>query len=153
MKLYLTINSQPLNGYTTIDPFGGIGKIALDHKNLDSVCETNECTEIYGPNILDYIHISSFNAVIDHYISKLRHGGRLILGGTDIRDISKKIIKDDITLADVNFLLYGPAPFNWLAKCGAHTMHDVTTILKEKNLEIISQKCDELKFIIEAKRA
>lgn len=153
MKLHIDINTNPLNGYTTIDPIGGdTTKICLDYRNLDSVVQTNECTEIYAPSILNYIHNAELDSIIKHYVSKLRHGGKLIIGGSDIRDIAKKIIKEEISLEDANKLLYGIAPFVWITKRGAYTMYDISSMLKTMGLKIITQKCDETKFIIEAQR-
>lgn len=152
MKIYLTINGLPLNTYTTVDPFGGQGKTAVDHRNLDTVCSTNECTELYAPDILNHIHISELEIVIKHYISKLRHGGKLIIGGTDIRDIAKKIIKDDISLQDANVALYGSGPLNWLNKTGGYAMHNIVDLLKANGLKVNKMKSNDLKFIIEAQR-
>lgn len=152
MKLFVTINKEPINTYITVDPFGGSNKIAIDHRNLDQACSTNECMEIYAPEILDHVHFTELDNFIKHYISKLRHGGRLIIGGTDIRDIAKKIIKDELSINDVNNLFFGMSPMNWLSKTGSYTMHDIVNLLKQNGLKIVKQKCDDIKYIIEAKR-
>jgi hypothetical protein len=152
MKIYIGINTKAINGYKTVDPAGGIDKIALDHRCLDGVAETNECTEILAPTILNHIHASELERTLDHYISKLRHGGKLIIGGTDIRDIAKKIIKDELTYGQANILLYGMAPFNWVNQCGSYCMYDIVELLRTRGLKVVSQKCDDINFIVEAHR-
>jgi hypothetical protein len=152
MKLYININTPPLSGYTTVDPAGGIAKKTIDHRNLDPVCETNECTEIYAPYILNHIHFTDLDRVLTHYITKLRHGGVLRIGGTDVRDVAKKIIKDELTIQQANDLMYGANSFNWVNHCGAYAMHDIVDFLRSKNLKVTAQKSDDINFIVEAVR-
>lgn len=151
MKLNIDIRGFILSGYTTVSPAGGLGK-PIDHRNLDAVCEANECEEIYAPHVLNHIHVGELDQVITHYISKLRHGGKLIIGGADIRDLAKKIIKDEITVEESNRLLYGPTHFNWVNHCSMYAMHDIVALLRSKGLKVVSQKCDDFWFSVEAQR-
>jgi len=151
MKLYITINGDPLNTYTTLDPCGGIGKIVQDFHNLDNVCQPNELTELLAPEILDFIHPSVFENTVKHYVSKLRHGGRIILGGTDLHDIAKKIMKSELTIQEANVYLYG-GQLNWTTKCAAYSMYEIIDFLRGLGLKIIQQKCDDVKFVVTAER-
>ena len=83
MKLQITIHDQPMSGYQYINPMYG-----QDIYNLDNIVSDNECTEIFADKIIDFISISNMFNMVSHWIKKLRHGGILVIGGTDCYELS-----------------------------------------------------------------
>jgi hypothetical protein len=96
MKIFLGKN-PPDDSYNTVG----------FRKNIDNVADSGECTEILGPNILDYIPKAEHADVIEHLISKLRHGGKIIIGGMDIISLAVNTFNKTISTSDANLLIYG----------------------------------------------
>lgn len=152
MKIYLGINITPIAGYTNCDACGGPDKVMVSPSNLDTVCEKAQCTELLAPNVLDYIHGSALISTIKNWTSKLRHGGKLIVGGTDVVTLSKKIWTGHTSTIDANKLLYGTGENVWAIKQGCYSCYDISHILREEGLNIIKQKISGIRYIVEAER-
>lgn len=152
MKVFIGIGNSHMNGYLNIDPLGGEGKQSLDFRNLDPVCDTAECTEICAPDILDYIHISEVIDVLRNWVSKLRHGGTLIVGGFDAYEVCCGVVSGQLDTIEFNNIIYGVRPLHPIVKCGMFTRHDIESILRELGLQIIHKRVESRKFTVEAKR-
>lgn len=151
-KLYLGLNVSPLSGYTTVDPVGGDGKIALDFRNLDQVAHPSECDEILADKILDYIHGSELYGVVEHWVSKLAHGGKIILGGRDVVSVAKLIVTGALNNADSNKMLYGLERSAWGVSYGMYECSEIVGILSELGLVIDKKRINGVEFIVEAHR-
>lgn len=148
MKLNITIAPYIFGDYINISPLKGD-----DPFNLD--VDTAECKEIIAEEIIDYIPIDKLLEVITHYASKLRLGGKIILGGTDIIELSKDVLRQNKTMVEVNHEIYGEQTENmgeWGLKRGCLALNDVVTVLSHLNLKITKQRLDGSKFIVEAVR-
>lgn len=152
MKIFISVGSAHMNGYLNIDPIGGDNKTSMDFRNLDPVCDTAECTEICAPDILDYIHISEIMNVLTNWISKLRHGGTIIVGGTDFYEAASGLVSGQLDTVEFNKIVYGVHPLHPIIKSGMFTRHDIESILREHGLKIIHKRVESRKFIVEAKR-
>lgn len=147
MRLYLGINiEEERNGFTKIDPV--LGKNPL---TLDEYCDKNECEEIYGPYILNYIGPDKLLDVTAHYISKLRHGGKILLGGTDLYNVAVKIVNGDVSFMDSNRLLYNTLPV-WNLKQGCYSAMIISDIFENAGLKITKKYIDGDNFIVEGCR-
>jgi len=155
MKIYLTINNQPLNGYVTVDPTcsqPSADCIISDIKQIDHICSDSECEEILAPEVVDYIGAKELVSTITHWKSKLRHGGKLILGGTDIMEVARQVMMGRISVPDANTVLYGTQETLWSIKSGCYSMNDVVGLVKEMGLRITNKRVDGTNFIVEAIR-
>lgn len=152
MKIFIAIGNTHMSGYLNIDPLGGENKTSTDFRNLDAVCDTAECTEICAPEILDYIHISEVMDVIKNWVSKLRHGGTIIIGGFDGYEIASGLVSGQLNTIEFNNIMYGTRPIHPIVKCGMFTRHDIESILRELGLKIIHKRVESRKFIVEAQR-
>ena len=84
MKLHLSVNQSPLNGYLNLDT----KPIKPDKQptftgtftDLYDMIEQSECTEILADNILDYIISKDVYSTLEYWVKLLRHGGTLIIG-------------------------------------------------------------------------
>jgi len=110
-------------------------------------CEDAECTEIIAEEIIDYIPIDKTLDIIQLFVSKLRLGGKIVLGGTDIIELSKDILRQNKTMVEVNHELFGDGK-----KQGCLALNDVATILSHLGLKVTKQRLDGAKFIVEAIR-
>lgn len=152
MKIYITTTQPGLNGYITINPTGLENTVVANIHNLDQQCDDAECTEILADDILDYIHGSQLVNTLKNWVSKLRHGGRLIVGGTDLIETAKNIVTGDLSLVDANRTLYGDSSMMFRNKVAQYTIKEVKDMLKECGLTIIKKRTQGIKFIVEAER-
>lgn len=157
MKLKLSVGDIPFSGYLNIDPIPQAtpanGDLLVGDPRILNMVETSECTEILAPDILDYIHISQLIPFIQLLVSKLRHGGRLIIGGTDLHTLSRCYMIGEIKTEDLVNKLYGDQFGAWKNKCGAYPMHEIVAILKELGLQIVRKNLTNDKMFVEGVRA
>lgn len=141
MKITLGLNIS-YNGYEnlgfvkTLDPFAG----------------NSECTEILAPDILNYIESDKVEEFIIHLTSKLRHGGKIILGGNDIISLAQFILSQphNMNILSLNKLVYGDSLERPIA-CQLH-VNFVSDVLQKCGLKIDKMSLDGYKFIVEATR-
>lgn len=143
MKINISIEPEDIN-MVNVCPM-------LGHNPFVLPCDDNECTLIIADTICDYIPRNQLTTVIQHYISKLRHNGGIVLGGTDILSIAHKVTTDlDIDIA--NKVLYGTMNHIWDSKKGCSSLMEIKNILQQCGLRIIKQRIDDCKFIVEGQR-
>ena len=150
MKLYIGLDTPVISGHTTIDPMGGEGKVAIDFRNLDSIVDEGEC-DVINAKVLDYIHGSEIYGVIQHWASKLAHGGTIILGGRDILEVSKMVVAG-LSNSDSNKLVYGLNNSSWGIMKGMYEANEIAGILIELGLKITKKRIDGVAFIVEGCR-
>lgn len=152
MKLYITVGTEPMSGYTTIDPSGGEGKTSCDFRSLDNICGQAECKEICAPEMMDYVHCGEVMNVLKNWVSKLRHGGRIVVGGTDLYEVSKGIVAGQVDTVNSNKTIYGSANLYPFVKIGMYTRHDIESILLELGLKIDKKRVNNRCYVVEAVR-
>lgn len=152
MKLFIGVDVAPLNGYTTVDPVGSENTISVDFRSLDSVCEPAECTEIRAPNILNFIHGSELYSVLANWVSKLRHGGKLIVGGSELLECCKSVMLGQINVAEANKLFYNEKRTPWHVNFGMYECNEIVGLLTDFGLRIEKKRINGNTFVIEAYR-
>ena len=153
MKLKLGINEVPFSGYINIDPApketpSECEVVVGDPRISIGVAENNECIEILAPNMLNYLHRTELVNFVSSWTGKLRHGGKIILGGVDGYEIAKKYSRKEINTEEYNTLLYGPAKCAWGYYLGAVSLNDITELLESLGLKIIKREIVGLQFIV-----
>lgn len=116
----------------------------LDSLNLD--VDAASCRVIFAPHVLNYVPFDKFNDVIHHYVSKLRHGGVITLGGTDLTELNKAYLIRVIDLGYFNKLIYGSSV------AGIYTLDIIADKLSELGLIISKKRLDGVEMLVEAKR-
>ena len=87
MKLHLALSGVPRAGYANVNPFAD-----WDHKVADlACCEDAEATEILAPDYLDFVPRDATGDTLDLFRRKLRMGGRLVVGGLDLREVGRRL--------------------------------------------------------------
>lgn len=135
------------------DEAGYINVNTMSHSiyNLDGVCEDAECTEIVA-EVLDYVHAYKLLEVLKHWVSKLRHGGKIILGGTDILEVARLVVNGTMPISEANKAFYGEADLGCYIKSGVFNCGEMCTLLKELGLVVDKKRVNGTKFVVEAHR-
>lgn len=79
-----------------------------DMTNLDWLCAAGQADEIVTNNSLPCIPYTMVDAVLEHWVSRLRAGGMLKIMVPDLRWVAKSFAEDVIDLSRMAPLLYGP---------------------------------------------
>lgn len=160
MKIRLSINEVPYSGYTNVDPCpiiedgkeGQFEVYAGDFKDLDLIAETASCVEILAENVVDYVNVDRVIDVINHWVSKLRHGGRIIIKGVNLESLVKKFLNGELTTLDFNKILFGESNHPWQHKSGCINLEDVDETLRKAGLRVVHKKLDDVEYVIIGQR-
>ena len=97
MRVYLSPQSPPDKSYMHIS------NVAM----LDSQVETNEASEIIVDKFLSQFSYDDIKSVVGKIISKMRLNSSVIFIEPDMNLLSQKYVRDDISLVDINNLMFG----------------------------------------------
>lgn len=147
MKIQITTNNQPMSGYLYVSPSQG-----QDLSNLDNVLADNECNEIFAEDMIDYLPLNKMMPVVTHWVKKLRHNGKIILGGTDVYELSKRVVRGEINTIQANELLFGNQDSTWSVKRGQINMKDLVDLLQELGLKVTKKVLVDMTMVVEAVR-
>ena len=145
MKLFLSVDKPPINGYTSID----LATQTIDFNNMDTVCEASECFQMILDEVLNFIDLQKIPGVLQKLISRIRKGGKLILTGFDINEITKSYINGILSIADFNLLLFSTGQ---IKKISTFSHNDIQNIIVSNGLKINSVDIIGGKFTIIAQR-
>lgn len=147
MRLNVCVAKEDIvdDNYTNLSYFQQENCIQGNYECLDGICEDNECKEIVAPSLLDYVHISNLGNVVNNYVSKLRRGGVLKIGGTNLSHLL------DIDSSDV--LEFNKAAYTGsVLKQGIYSPSFIGTLLGEKGLKVNRARVIGNQFLVEAER-
>jgi len=147
MKLQITVNDIPMSGYTYINPQYG-----QDISNLDNVASDNECIEIFADKIIDHIPIMNMFNIISAWCKKLRHGGKIILGGTDSYELARNYLLGNVDTITYNKAIYGTQDAAWNIKRSCISLKDLVDLLQQLGLKIKKKRLDGVQMVVEAQR-
>lgn len=152
MKLQLSVNKAPLNGYLNLDPkpVNPEEQPAFTGNLLDltAIVETSECTEILADDILDFITAENTFPTLEYWSKLLRHGGSLIVGGTDLYEVSKAVTNQTLNIREANEILHGTG----IDHINQMTIIDLCEILKSLGMKIVSKRINGFKMVVIAQR-
>lgn len=159
MKVRISVGQKPISSYLNIDPSPNIEKDKIgqfdcylcDIRNISELVEEAGCEELLVET-LDYIRSGEIIEVIQHWISRLRHKGKIIIKGTNLESAVKKFLNGEITTLDLNILLFGEGNHPWSYKNGCINLEEVDEILRKGGLKIVSKQIIGTEFIIAAQR-
>jgi ABC-type enterochelin transport system ATPase subunit len=145
MKLFLSVEKPPINGYQSID----LATQAIDFNNMDTICEASECFEMILDEVLNFIDLQHIPGILTKLISRIRKNGRIIITGFDINEITKSYINGILSIADFNLVLFGTGR---IKKISTFSHNDIQNIITSNGLKISSVDIIGGKFTIIAKR-
>ena len=137
MKLQLLRDDQdPVLGYKQII-------VTINNIDLSSVVD-NECEIILAPDILDSFQANAARDVIEGLRSKMRIGGELSIGGTDVRLFASAVTSGLLATVEAsNFVTHSHSMGSW---------KETKEILKNAGLVIKSVTLDGVHYEIKAIR-
>lgn len=147
MKINITIGGSEKSGYLNIDALKD-----LEIRNLDEYVDPAECFEIVAEDIVDYIPKQELSSVIDNWVSKLRHQGTIVVGGTDAFEVCKMFSQNSINLVELNTLLHGEQSQGWDVRLNQLTLEAVCEELEKRGLRLLKKRINGFKFSVEAER-
>jgi len=137
MKIQITTSNQEhIAGYREISIKDG----KIDFQDISD----NECTYILANNILDVFPTKHTTQCIAELVKKLRLGGTLVVGGTDLRIFSLNVINGMLQPNEASDII-----------SSVSSMGDTGTIadiIRGMNLKIISTQIGGVHYEISAKR-
>lgn len=121
----------------------------VNYKSALSEIDDGECTEIHAPEVLDYIPQYDFDSFMDGLVNKMRHGCELTLGGSDIMESAKQLLRGDRSIYNMNQALYGDKD---IMKLGQYSLHLVSEKLLQRGLKILEKNIDHNQMYVKAIR-
>jgi len=151
MKINLILDGHALSGYKNIDPYGygDETKVVGDVENLDDMVEDAEATEILALDIIDFLPPESIEAAIGHWVSKLRHGGKIAIGGKDLWQISKALYQKILDLEEANEVIHGTQE---KPRISNFTIDKLINTLESRGLQILKKRINKFDMVVEAQR-
>lgn len=148
MKALITENlpSHPWKEGITISPEKGDNFFDLD-KFLDH----NECSEIFF-TLTDYVPTSKLADMVARLTTKLAHGGKLNLTGTDALVVTQSFQNGRINILEFNNLVYGKRDKVWAFKQSLVSLNDVVAIFKANNLKVTQKRLSDFTYSVIGER-
>ena len=128
--------AQGIDGYDKVEVINGSADL--------SPYAMNECDFILASDILDEVQIDNIPQFIQILESRMRRGSKLVIGGTDIRLLSRAIIRGDLAADEANRLMYRGR--------SCLDLNSVKGILSSLNLKISTTSFQGFRYELEAIR-
>ena len=158
MKINITVGSSHfINCYLNIDPITGqdggeAQAIKADIRNLDDLVMDSECHEIIAEDVLDFLEKEDAKIALSNWARKLRHKGKIIVGGTDIHETCKQFFHKVIPLEDFNKIIHGTLENPWEVKLSHNTLLGLQEELEGLGIKILKRRINGLNMVIEGER-
>ena len=159
MKINITIGSKETkNGYVNIDPITGSTEpeknqsIKADIRNLDSIVDDSECTELIAEDALDFLESKEALTTLSHWIKKLRHGGKIVVGGIDAYETCRLFFQQKIDLQSFNALIHGDFSSPWDVRLSHLTMEELSNYFIKHDLQILKKGVEGFRMFVKGER-
>ena len=120
-------------------------KVTVSNNSVDlSDISDNECTFILAGDTLDSFSLESIPSFIQNLTKKVRMGGSLVVGGTDIRLFSKSIINGMISESEASSIIGLVQSMSIIA--------NTVEIIKSLGMQIESTQINGYHYEIKAQR-
>lgn len=146
-----------LHTHININPFAedadGENIIRANIMNLDEHVDDAELSELIAVDVIDYIPLNEVNEVLSNWAKKIRIGGKIILGGTDLVEVCKSMSQYRIPITDANELIHGSQTKPYLIKRATFTAIGISDYLEGNfNFTTTKKSVNNYKMIVEATR-
>ena len=113
-------------------------------KDINRFADNGECEEIIALDVIDYLDIKDVVNTINHWISKLAHGGHIIIGGIDCYEVARNFTRYNITLMQANEAIHGKySEKPYLLKRTQFTLKGLCELLVQSGLKIVKKRLDQ----------
>ena len=168
MRVSITVGATEFkNGYLNIDPIseeGGEkvgaryhqdsfdGSVKADVRDLDDLVMDSECTELIAEDVLDYLVLEEAKSAIGHWVTKLRHGGKIIISGTASYEVCKQFVQRTIDADTFNGLIHGEFNHPWDVKMSHMSTTDLQNELESHGIKILKKRVNGFSMVLEGER-
>jgi hypothetical protein len=157
VKLNLLVNNPGgvRSGYVNVDPVapeGNSDRIACPLEKLDATCDAAEAEELVALDILDLFPAKVADAVLDHWLSRLAHGGKITLSVVDMMEVARGFTARSLSIEDANLLLHGNQSQPWEFRKATYYLPMVVNTLTSKGYKILTKKISNYRAVITAER-
>lgn len=156
MKVNLLINgtNDIRSGYVNVDPFanGQDERVKAEFSNLNDVIDDAECEEFVANDILDYYPASQLGTVLDHWTKKIKRGGTIAISFLDIRELSRDILTDRISIENINILIHGTQKSDWDYLKSTTSIKQIQSYFNARQFKVVKQRIENYKWMIIAQR-
>ena len=121
----------------------------INYQSFNDEVDDGECTSIYGINILDYVPEYDLDKFLDSLVKKMRHKCELVLGGSDVYETAKCLLRGDFTARTINQELYGNKD---TSKLGQYSLNMISMGLAQRGLKIQDKQIDGTTMYVKAIR-
>lgn len=143
MKVKICNETTKDRDYDIVSPL--LGKNIHELEYADSECDEIICT------LVEKNSITNLHTVLQNYVRKLRHGGKIVFQGVDFVQVCLAVVNRNITIFDANKLLYGgPEAFN-MNSCMV-CANDIAAILGQLGLNVTKKAMYNGQYTVEAYR-
>lgn len=157
MKLNLLINNPggARSGYVNVDPIapdGDADRIKGQLEDLNHVCDAAEVAEIVAHDILDFFPAPMADKVLDHWVSRLAHGGTLTVSVVDLLEVSRAFVARSLDTHQANELLHGKQGQPWEVRMATYHVPVLVDVLARKGLKIMMKRISNYRAVVVAQR-
>lgn len=114
--------------------------------------EDGEAEEILAIDVIDFLPFKQVDGVLAHWISKLRHGANLTVGGIDILAVANGIQTRYVDVMNANHLLFGPQDDPTQFRASTCCLSRIVEVMRSNGLKILKQRLDDYHYVIQAQR-
>jgi len=127
------------------ETIAGYSRVEVKDEDVDlGEFSDNECSFILASDCLDLFSHEKVPNLLFKARQKLRMGGKLMVGGTDIRLLARAIINGSIDTQSANNILFN--------KRSCSEVNDVVKTLEDIGLNVLSMRISGIHYEIEASR-
>ena len=157
MKLNLLIDEpdKVLPGYYNIDPLApdlDSSRMRADPSALGPIADAGEVEEIIAHDIIDTVPLAKVNALIDHWLSRLAHKGRITISCVDIMEVCRSLQNRLISVEEASMLLHGDQSKNWRYRQANYTLLQLVETLRAKGMKVLQKRVYQFKAFVVAER-
>lgn len=147
MKVQLGVRITPLNGFVNLDCAAQpseVDRIAADPYKLDEILDNNEIDEVFIVNdTLDFLPLQGRQAALNHWLTKLAHGAKLVLAGNDVLNLARLIHNGQLDASQANAVIYGIG-----RKSFVHPQDNIQIALATGQFEVEGIKYHNYQYVI-----
>lgn len=158
-KVKVSVGDLPYTGYINIDPIPQIEQSKLSEYDILvgnpsdlSQIEDGSCSELLIRNFIEHLNTGNLFPMITEWSKKLRKNGTITISGTDFHALTRLYANGQLTLSEMNAILFGEQKRAWDSKSLCVNISDIVDILINAGLKIVSKEIEGYVYIVTAKR-
>lgn len=158
MKLNLLIDNPGdcRSGYVNVDPLTpddcSDGRVRAHLHDLSPVADDGEAVEIVALDVLDYFPAAQADEVLQGWLRKLAHGGRLTVGVVDLKEVCRGVLAHTLSDEDANELLHGRQERPHQFRKASFTLGKLAEVLGNLGYKVLAKRVQGHRAIITVER-